>query len=613
MKPLNLDNQNCSPVSSNCVVWEGPDMPCIKLCKGDSVSDAVAALANELCSLLDSLNATSYDTTCLSLSKQPQTTHDLIQTLIDKICAISKAPGPRGIPGKRGITGSTGPQGPQGLVGPKGAPGPTGLTGPTGPIGPQGPQGVKGNPGIPGPPGVPGPIGPKGLVDITNSCEDTLASNTDVWAVVDGTSGPYAGWNDVPSTTATQNVEILAQSITAWHNQYKIDNPAYSGNLYIFSTGLYGDTNQYAERYVRHIEIIKDYNLHDLFIGIGSVNNSFIDSNGAATTPPANWGTSAWTISDSILLVSFINEADEWYHQSNGVPTLVGQPTADFQSDLTTLQNELSLLTFFKGVIYPAFDYSSTSANSLLNQWAVLNNKDVSLTSLQTDLGSNYTNYVNFASVTTGPGSNPYKNTQYILSQYGYYGVLNRSVNPATGILNLTAAGFAEDLNTIISQSEAGTVSASLINEWNPTTGVLSLKGISSSSLEIIDDGGCIQIECGDCASPPSPPYTPPPPFSVSISKTFNDDELVATTTGAVGTVTYEWDWATNSAMHNFISFTFVPSISYEYDASASTTISRVGGGVIYISLAKITAVDSLGRVATDTFMIVSSVTSLYE
>ncbi len=604
MKPLNLDNQNCSPISSNCVVWEGPDMPCIKLCKGDSVSDAVAALANELCSLLDSLNATSYDTTCLSLSKQPKTTHDLIQTLIDKICEISKAPGPRGTPGKRGITGEQGPQGAQGLVGPPGEQGIQGETGPAGPIGPQGQKGDKGDPGIQGPAGPQGIPGPKGLVDIINSCENTLASNTDVWAVIDGTSGPYSGWNSGSVPSATQNVQILAQAITAWHNQYKIDNPTYSGNLYIFSTGFGGDSNQYAERYVRHIKIIKDYTLHEEFIGGGYVNNSFINSNGAATTPPANWGTSAWTISDSILLVSFINESHSFYHSNSVTPVLTGQPYTDFITDFTTLQNELQSLTFFKGVIYPAFDYEKTAANSLLHQWAVLNDADVSLAALQTSFGANYTNYAPFASVAVGPGSNPYRGTQYILSQNNYFGVLNRSVDPATGILSLTPAGFAQDLNTIISQSETGAVSASLINEWNPTTGNLSLKGISSSSLEIIDDGGCIQIECGECAPIPAPPH-----FSVKISKLLNQDTLRANVQGAVGAVSYDWEFAQPVPLHQFNTVTFQQNVSYAYLASSPYRMLGLTANTtyVYMTLVKVTVTDSLGRVVYDTYMLFDS------
>ena len=55
MKPLNLDNSPCSPISSNCVVWQGPDISCLNLCTGDTISDVVAAMATELCTILDTL------------------------------------------------------------------------------------------------------------------------------------------------------------------------------------------------------------------------------------------------------------------------------------------------------------------------------------------------------------------------------------------------------------------------------------------------------------------------------------------------------------------------------------------------------------------------------
>ena len=67
MKPLNLDNKPCSPISSNCVVWQGPDIPCIKLCIGDTVSDVVFAMATELCTILDTLKVTNYDLTCFNM------------------------------------------------------------------------------------------------------------------------------------------------------------------------------------------------------------------------------------------------------------------------------------------------------------------------------------------------------------------------------------------------------------------------------------------------------------------------------------------------------------------------------------------------------------------
>ena len=89
MKPLNFDNSPCSPTSSNCVIWGGPDLQCINLCKGDSITDVIEKIALELCTILDTLNISSYDLTCFSLANaSPQTFTDLIDFLIVKICAL---------------------------------------------------------------------------------------------------------------------------------------------------------------------------------------------------------------------------------------------------------------------------------------------------------------------------------------------------------------------------------------------------------------------------------------------------------------------------------------------------------------------------------------------
>jgi hypothetical protein len=87
MKPLNLDNRPCSPISSNCVIYQGPDIPCIKLCTGDAVSDVIAKLGTELCTIMDQLNVTNYDLSCLDINACPPADFQaLIQLLIDKIC-----------------------------------------------------------------------------------------------------------------------------------------------------------------------------------------------------------------------------------------------------------------------------------------------------------------------------------------------------------------------------------------------------------------------------------------------------------------------------------------------------------------------------------------------
>lgn len=89
MKPLNLDNKPCSPVSSNCVVWQGPTIECIELCTGDTVSDVVAKLATELCTILDQTNVSNYDLSCLNITNcGPVDFKALIQLLIEKICEL---------------------------------------------------------------------------------------------------------------------------------------------------------------------------------------------------------------------------------------------------------------------------------------------------------------------------------------------------------------------------------------------------------------------------------------------------------------------------------------------------------------------------------------------
>ena len=87
MKPLNYDNSPCSPTSSNCVIWQGPDLDCIKLCKGDTISDVIASLATELCNVMDQLSITNYDLSCFNLvGCKPETYQELLQFLIEQIC-----------------------------------------------------------------------------------------------------------------------------------------------------------------------------------------------------------------------------------------------------------------------------------------------------------------------------------------------------------------------------------------------------------------------------------------------------------------------------------------------------------------------------------------------
>ena len=94
MKPLNLDSSPCSPTSSNCVIWQGPDIACINLCKGDTISSVVYKLATELCTVMDTLKISSYNLSCFNLTNvTPQTFQDLIDLIILKVCELETASG----------------------------------------------------------------------------------------------------------------------------------------------------------------------------------------------------------------------------------------------------------------------------------------------------------------------------------------------------------------------------------------------------------------------------------------------------------------------------------------------------------------------------------------
>jgi hypothetical protein len=98
MKPLNLDNNSCSPISSNCVIWQGPNIPCIKLCTGDTITDVVHGLATQLCNIVDQANISTLDLSCLKISTgTPNNLNELLQILVDKICELNNVSNTRNV------------------------------------------------------------------------------------------------------------------------------------------------------------------------------------------------------------------------------------------------------------------------------------------------------------------------------------------------------------------------------------------------------------------------------------------------------------------------------------------------------------------------------------
>jgi len=92
----NTADKGCSPVSSNCVIWQGPDLSCINLCNGDSISNVVYAMATKLCSVQSAYDLTSLDLTCLvsfctSTGAAPtiKSLSAVLDFIIKKVCCLN--------------------------------------------------------------------------------------------------------------------------------------------------------------------------------------------------------------------------------------------------------------------------------------------------------------------------------------------------------------------------------------------------------------------------------------------------------------------------------------------------------------------------------------------
>ena len=91
----NTAGQGCIPVSSDCVIWQGPDLSCINLCNGDTVSSVVYKVAVQLCTIKQELNLSNLDLTCLttfcsSVGPAPttKTLSAVLDFIIKKICCL---------------------------------------------------------------------------------------------------------------------------------------------------------------------------------------------------------------------------------------------------------------------------------------------------------------------------------------------------------------------------------------------------------------------------------------------------------------------------------------------------------------------------------------------
>lgn len=93
MQPVsNPISQPCAvTMSSSCVIWPGPDIPCINLCKGESVTKAIASLADKICNAAAGVvDISTIDPKCLVAEGDPAPTDIVVltQLIIDKVCSM---------------------------------------------------------------------------------------------------------------------------------------------------------------------------------------------------------------------------------------------------------------------------------------------------------------------------------------------------------------------------------------------------------------------------------------------------------------------------------------------------------------------------------------------
>jgi hypothetical protein len=92
------NRENCPKISTACVIWQGPDIPCIDLCAGDAIDEVVFKLATYLCELSENIfDINNIEFACLlppdaPREDTPTNLEELIQLIINYVCDGSVTP-----------------------------------------------------------------------------------------------------------------------------------------------------------------------------------------------------------------------------------------------------------------------------------------------------------------------------------------------------------------------------------------------------------------------------------------------------------------------------------------------------------------------------------------
>ena len=101
MIPTNssINTNGCDNISSNCVIWQGPDIACINLCSGDTISEVTKKIGDKVCQIITdgvtaNPNLTGLDLSCLNIQgTTPTTLVPVLQAMVSQICINSLSSG----------------------------------------------------------------------------------------------------------------------------------------------------------------------------------------------------------------------------------------------------------------------------------------------------------------------------------------------------------------------------------------------------------------------------------------------------------------------------------------------------------------------------------------
>ena len=85
----NHKSSTCAVLSSNCVIWHGAAIPCLNLCKDDTLTDVILKMGELLCETRDSAGQVIVDTTPLGDPTQWTTYNDVIQFIVDDVATLT--------------------------------------------------------------------------------------------------------------------------------------------------------------------------------------------------------------------------------------------------------------------------------------------------------------------------------------------------------------------------------------------------------------------------------------------------------------------------------------------------------------------------------------------